>query len=171
MKKNLLLIASVLFLWKIGLAQTPTTGTITVLVPKHLQIDIRETSIQFTYNEADGVNGLPPTNVTDYSIVRIDANVNWKLSVSSLGGESVLTNPNTTMTIPASLFEYYLTEIQGIVTPANYIIHKFFPASAPPVTGSKNANFKMYWRPNPSFSGNVFAGDYTIGISYSLTEQ
>lgn len=173
MKKYLFLIVSCFFLLQIGLAQTPVSnsGSVSVLVVRHLQIDISSTEIQFTYNEADGVNGLPPTNSTDWSFVRIDANVNWKLGIAPLGGQTVLTNPNTTMTIPASQFEYYLTEIHGIVTPGNYTIHKFLPASTPSVTGSLNANFKMYWRPQPNFSGNLFAGDYKIDLNYVLTEQ
>jgi len=173
MKKYLLLIASIMVLWELGLAQSPVSmpGAISVMVPKHLQIDIQSTDIQFTYNEAEGINGWPPTNSTDWSFVKIDANVDWKLSISPQDGKTVLTNPNTSMTIPASQFEYRLSDIIGTFTSGSTNFHKFYPASAVPITGSKNANFKLYWRPQPNFSGNLFAGDYKIDLNYVLTEQ
>lgn len=168
MKRFLILIASVWFVWGIGLAQNSTIGTVSVQVPKHLQINIQSTDIQFTYNE---YNGWPPTNSTDWSFVKIDANVNWKLAISPLSGQTVLTNPNTTMTIPASQFEYRISEVVGIVTSGSNNFHKFYPTSAVPITGSKNVNFKLYWQPSPNFTGNLFAGDYKIDLNYVLTEE
>lgn len=171
MKKYLLLLTSVMFLWEIGFAQNPTTGTVSVIVPKHLQIDVQSTDIQFTYNEAEGISGWPPTNSTDWSFVKIDANVNWKLVVAPLNGQTVLTNPKTSMTIEASQFEYRLADVVGIVNSGSSNFHKFYPASTVPITGSKNVNFKLYWRPQPNFSGNLFAGDYKIDLNYVLAEQ
>lgn len=170
MIRYLLIFVSVSFIWELGLAQTTSSGTISIIVPKHLQINIVDPNIQFTYNEANP-NGWPPTNGLDFSMVKIDANVNWKLAICPLNGETVLTNPNTTMTILASQFEYRLEEITGTVSSGGGVFHKFNPLSLIPITGSKNADFKLYWRPNPAISGNLFAGDYTIGISYSLVEQ
>ncbi len=174
MKRYLLLLISSLFLCGIGFAQSPvsSSGTISVLIPNHLQIDIRSTDIQFTYNEAEGSEGFPPTNSSDWSFVKIVANMNWKLEVSTLGGKTVLTNPNTSMTIPASLFEYKLSDVKSeTVISGSDNFHKLYPTSAIPITGSEDANFKLNWRPQPNFSGNLFAGDYSIDILYSLIEQ
>lgn len=180
MKRYLLLIASVLFLWNLGQSQTLTDelkpGSLTVTVPTFLDFVVQTTDIQFTYNEQLGVD--PVSNYQDYSKVYIKSNVHWKFEVSPEDGKTVLTSDNNSgETIPANQFEYYLRNVNvsgGTLSPVGgpMVYHRFDPLSLIPITGTKNVDFLLYWKPNPNFdNSHLFAGIYTIGISYCLIEQ
>lgn len=170
MKRYILLIASVLFLWNFGFAQSPVIrpGTVSISVPKHLQINVIDPSLQFTYNE---YNGWPPTNSLDWCSVEITSNLKWTLAITPLGGQTELINIKTSDRISAGLFEFRLEDVNGSITSGSDVFHKFYPVSAIPITGNKDVDFKIYWQPQPGFSGNLFAGDYKIGVSYVLSEQ
>jgi hypothetical protein len=173
MKKYLLIIAGILFFWNLGFSETTSrNGTITVSVPTQLNLVVSDGLIQFAYNRANPVIGLPPTNVTDNSAITVKANVNWKINVST-GGETQLKELHSNNTIEASIFEYYITDVTGIITNGGVgVVHKLLPERAPLIEGSKNADFTIYWRPeNAAFVGNIPAGKYSIGISYILSEN
>lgn len=180
MKKYLLLVASVLFLWNLSFSQTlddeTKPGVICVSVPTYLDFVVNTTDIEFTYNEQSGVD--PTSDYQDFSSVEIKTNVKWKFEVSPKDGETVLTSDNNSgETIPASQFQYYLRNVDvsnGTLSPVGgpNVYHRFEPLSPIPITGAKNVNFLLYWKPNPNFEGShLFAGVYTIGISYRLMEQ
>lgn len=180
MKKYLLLVASVLFLWNLSFSQTlvdeTKPGVVCVSVPTYLDFVVNSTDIQFTYNGQSGVD--PTSNYQDFSSVVIRTNVKWKFEVSPKDGKTVLTSDNNSgETIPASQFQYYLRNVDvsngtlSLVGGPN-VYHRFDPLSPIPITGTKNVNFLLYWKPNPNFdNSHLFAGIYTIGISYCLIEQ
>jgi hypothetical protein len=151
------------------------TGIVCVSVPEYLQMDIVDPSIQFTYNE---IPGDPISDYQDFNAIEIKTNVKWKFEVSPRDGKTLLTSNNKSgETIPASQFEYYLGDINAIGGTLSsvggpMIHHRFDPLSPIPITGSKDVGFLLYWKPNPNFDGShLFAGLYTIGISYRLIKQ
>ncbi|WP_372642552.1 hypothetical protein [Ancylomarina sp.] len=170
MKNILLIFACALFVSTSAFAQLSDTdnGAVTVDVVKHLEINLDEVDVQFTYNEHEL---LPPNNNNDWNGVTIKANVDWKLEVVAVGGADVLTNDATGTTIPANLLTYYLTDVVGVVNTALPTIYPFSPAAASPPFGSLNATFKMNWQLTDLTPANLYSGDYTIGVNYILTEE
>jgi len=168
MRRFLLLITSVLFLWEFGFAQTPGNGTITVLVPEQLHMVLIGSVVNYTYNEIDGVRGDPPTSTSIFNTVDIKANVDWRFTISTLNGESKLRKEDSDETLEASRFEYTVTRMKGNIT-KGIGVHKLFPESLIPTEGSMDTKFKLYWQPNAPYFENIPAGDYTIDVVYSLT--
>lgn len=169
MKKYLVLIASVCFVWGIGFAQSPVTGTISVEVPKHLEIVLVDEPNQFfSYSENDP-DGLPGTTEKSNAKVTIAANVNWKFSIVTVNNAMVLTNVSRPgATIDANKFNYAAL---GAGVTNGTTLQPLGPTCGTPITGSKNLAFQLIWRVNPKFAGNIYAGEYIVDINYLLTEQ
>ena len=172
MKKCLLLIASILFLWVFSFAQSPpgATGVVSVQVVKHLELTIDEPNLKFVYNEAHP-GGHPPTDEYNSSEIRVKTNVNWALSVCTLNGATVLTHTTRpSETIDANQFKYYAMG-SGITSGSS--LQELGPTCINPIKGNINNNlvFTLYWEVDPSFTENLYAGAYVVGITYKLSEQ
>jgi hypothetical protein len=174
MKKYFLLFAVILFLCNSGFSQVPVEkiGAVTVDVVKHLEITLVDEPNQFfTYNEANP-EGLPPTNQNSSAVVTLKANVNWKFSIVTQNNATVLVNKTrSSETINANIFTYAALGTNGTILISGTSYQPLGPTCATPIKGSMNSSFKLYWKVSPKFSGNLYAGDYFVGISYLLAEQ
>lgn len=172
MKRFLILIVSVWFVWGTGIAQTPTPGTISVLVPKHLEIAlVNEPNQFFTYNEFDP-DGTDPTIETSSARVTIEANVNWRFSIVTANSATVLTNQlRPSATINANMFKYAALGLNGAVLTSGSNYQPLGPTCTTPISGSKSLMFKLNWKVDPKFSENYYAGDYIVGVNYLTVEQ
>jgi len=174
MKKNLFIIAFALIFADVGLAQSPVNlnkpATVAVNVVKHLEIKlVNEPNQFFTYNEFDPVYGIPSTSELANAEVTLETNVDWQFSVVTQNGATVLSNKTKPgYSIPANRFTYAASG--NVTTGKTY--QPLGPVCTIPIKGGKDTKtFKLYWKVNPKFTENYYAGDYKVDVSYVVSDQ
>jgi len=175
MKRYALLCISILILGNIALGQTAEknkNGNLTVNVVKHLEFSVDEANLKFTYNEFKP-SGPPKTDEENSSLITIKTNVDWKFSVCTDAGVVNLVNESKpSATIPANRFSFYTLTTPSEIT-SNSDKRQLGPECLNPILGkkSKDLSFWLYWEVQPTFTENLYAGNYKANIVYCLSEQ
>ncbi|WP_372642550.1 hypothetical protein [Ancylomarina sp.] len=133
--------------------QDDEAGTITVTVVKSLAIDVEAPNASFIYDE----HGTTTDVLEKTSIVTVSASCDWNFTVVA--------------DAPAL--------VDGVHTPIaldviSYTVDGTTPMpldmAGVPFPGMLNKTFDVDWNANFTDLGNIYAGIYTVGVTYAVVE-
>lgn len=134
------------------------TGDITVNVPEFLKLTVATPDVSFTYKEYEA------GSVTSMNTwVDIQANILWKFGVKADAPLSI-SEGDRSMRIALSNITYSHTLATAAVVDEELTISDNLK------DGKMNSQKAITWNLNTTTLGNLPAGDYEAGLTYTLTE-
>lgn len=138
--------------------QTITNGSLTVDVPEFMSFSVAPID-HFILKNTNDVSTTVSQDLTNQSLVDIKSNVKWSFSLLAVHDNLAATNSGDL--IPITAFKYSGFDASNRVLEGNDIVVR---------NGEKNESDNLTWTLDPTDLGSIFAGAYSVALTYTLTQ-
>jgi len=135
---------------------TDATGTITVTVVEFLELAVTSPNAKFIYDEHGNTDDLS----TKTSVVEINASCDWTFSVNA--NAEALTDGDKAP-IALSVISYDINGVGAVALTEDGTTYNGGLNTVP--------TFNVDWTADFSGLGNIYAGEYKVGVTYAVVKR